>query len=81
MENISFGTWAIVSLLLYAFVDFLAQVLERVFYVQLVIGSLNFSSQDYAIQVRTCQTILLCLFCVCLVAFLVKTVIAWRNHK
>lgn len=54
-----FAVLSVISLLLYAITDFCRNALETAFRVQLIIGSVNHSSSDWAISSKTCQQVLL----------------------
>ena len=56
-----FAVLSVISLLLYAITDFCRNALETSFRVQLIIGSVNHSSSDWAISSKTCQQVLLTL--------------------
>lgn len=53
-----FAVLSVISLLLYAITDFCRNALETAFRVQLIIGSVNHSSSDWAISSKTCQQVL-----------------------
>ena len=60
-----------ISFMLYALVDFAKNALEAYCHFLLKNGIGNFSSEDYFVDAQTCQTVLLTVGIVCLVAFVV----------
>lgn len=70
-----FAVLSVISLLLYAITDFCRNALETAFRVQLIIGSVNHSSSDWAISSKTCQQVLLTLATVCLIISIMNTII------
>ena len=64
-----FPVLSAISFMLYALVDFGKNLLETYFRIQLKNGCGNFSSGDYFIDAHTCQTVLLAVGVICLVAF------------
>lgn len=77
-----FAVLSVISLLLYAITDFCRNALEIAFRVQLIIGSVNHSSSDWAISSKTCQQVLLTLATVCLIISIMNTIIdAMQKRK
>lgn len=77
-----FAVLSVISLLLYAITDFCRNALETAFRVQLIIGSVNHSSSDWAISSKTCQQVLLTLATVCLIISIMNTIIdAMQKRK
>ena len=70
-----FAVLSVISLLLYAITDFCRNALETAFRVQLIIGSVNHSSSDWAISSKTWQQVLLTLATVCLIISIMNTII------
>ena len=66
----SFPILSAISFILYALVDFAKNSLETYCHVLLKIGIGNFSSEDYFVDACMCQTILLAVGVVCIVAFI-----------
>lgn len=66
----SFAILSAISFMLYALVDFGKNALETHFHVQLMTGKGSFSSSDYFVDAGICQTVLLAVGVICLVAFI-----------
>lgn len=67
--NKIFPILSAISFILYALVDFGKNVLETYFHILLMNGIGNFSSNDYFVDAQTCQTTLLAVGVICLIAF------------
>ena len=67
-----FAILSALSFMLYALVDFGKNVLETHFRVLLMLGERSFSSGDYFVYAGKCQTVLMAVGVICLVAFAVS---------
>ena len=72
-----FMVLSIISLCLFALVDFGKNALEAYLSVQLMVNN-NFGSSAYVVNTQVCQTILAVLAAICLVMAIVAT---WREKK
>lgn len=82
MKNSKFAVLSIISLMLYAIVDFFKNALEAVLQVKLIAEAANYSSNDWGVNAEPCQHILLILAVICLVAFVVEIIIdLLSKHK
>lgn len=64
-----FSILSAISFILYALVDFCKNALETYLHIQLMNGKGSFSSRDYLVDAGMCQTVLLAVGVICLVAF------------
>ena len=64
-----FSILSAISFMLYALVDFGKNALETYLHIQLMNGKGSFSSRDYLVYAGMCQTVLLAVGMICLVAF------------
>lgn len=76
-----FAGFAIISLYLYAIVDFLGNVFETAFRVYLVSGEVNYSSADWVIDLEVCQQILLIVAVVCLTLSVLNDVVSIVQNR
>ena len=82
MRSSKFAVLSIISLMLYAIVDFCKNALETVLQVRLIAEAGSYSSDDWAVNAGPCQRILLILSAICLTAFVVGIVIdIFSKHK
>lgn len=75
MRSSKFAVLSIISLMLYAIVDFCKNSLETALQVRLITEAANFSSDDWVVNAEPCQRILLILAAICLTAFVVGIII------
>lgn len=75
MRSSKFAVLSIVSLILYAIVDFCKNSLETALQVKLIAAAVNYSSDDWVVNAEPCQHILLILAAICLTAFVVGIII------
>lgn len=82
MHSSKFAVLSIISLMLYAIVDFCQNSLETALQVKLIAEAGNYSSDDFVVNAEPCQRILLILAAICLTAFVVGIIIdLLSKHK
>lgn len=75
-----FAVLGIVSLMLYAVVEFSKNALETAFRIRLITEATNYSSSDWLIDSQSCQQLLLTLAAICFAIF-IAGVIFEMAHK
>lgn len=75
MRISKFAILSIISLMLYAIVDFCKNALETALHVKLIAEAVNYSSDDVVINAEPCQRVLLILAAICLTAFVVEIIV------
>ncbi len=68
-----FTVLSAVSFMLFSLVDFIKNVLETYYHIQLMNGIGNFTSEDYFVDAGMCQTVLIILAVICIVLAIVET--------
>lgn len=85
MQNCRFAVLSVILLMLYALVDFFKNALESMLRVKLLVSSVSFSSKDWIVDSERCQIILLMLAIVCILVFVIETIIkllsGYRKRK
>ena len=74
-----FSILSAISCILYSLVDFCKNALETYLHIQLMNGKGSFSSRDYLVDAGMCQTVLLAVGVICLVAFVASFFV--KNKK
>lgn len=67
-----FAVLSVVSFMLFALVDFSKNALETYFHILLMNGKVDFAGNDYLVDAQMCQTVLLAVGVICLIAFVVS---------
>ncbi len=75
MRSSKFAVLSIISLMLYAIVDFCKNSLEAALHVKLIAEAVNYSSGDWVVNAELCQRVLLILAAICFIAFVVGIII------
>lgn len=75
-----FAVLGIISLMLYAVVEFCKNALETAFRIKLITSTSNYSSSDYVVNTQSSQQLLLALATICF-AFFIAGAIFEIVHK
>lgn len=77
-----FSTLAVISLLLYAIVNFCEEAIETACRVRLIAAQVNYASSDWQINSEPVQQLLLILAAVCFIIAIINTIMeAIHHHK
>lgn len=71
----------VITLWLYAMIDFLQNTLETAFHTMLMVGNCNYSSLDWHINAQKCKSVLLIVAGLCLLSFLAHIIIEAKHRK
>lgn len=71
----------VITLWLYAIIDFLQNAFETAFHTMLMAGNRNFSNLDWHINTQKCKSVLLIVAGLCLLSLIMRAIVETKHRK